>query len=167
MKKVLYILFSFVAIHSYAQPKYASFSQTSVSGNIIIPALQSMEVNIVNSKPIKFTSEIDFTSGKEFKHFYKLTVKSNTPWSITYNAAAPAFTGLSNNAADDLPSEIIFIKNSNNTIYSPLTNAPQALITSSNEKIINEYYFDVKINPSWKYGGGSYNLGIIFTLTNE
>jgi hypothetical protein len=152
---------------SYGQLQQKSIIQTTVSGNIIIPALQSLEVSIANNKPIQFTSENDFTSGKEFKDFYKLTVKSNTAWSISYNATAPSFTGLTNNAADNLPAEIIFIKNSSNTIYNPLTNAPQALITSSNEKITNEYYFDVKINPSWKYSGGSYNLGIIFTLTNE
>jgi hypothetical protein len=167
MKKLLYIFFSVLSIQCFGQPNQQSFVQTSVSGNINVPALQSLEVTIVNSKPISFKSDKDLADGKEFKEFYKLTIKSNTAWSVTYNASGSAFTGLTNNAADNLPAEIIFIKNTNDINYTPLTNSPQVLISSKNEKIVNEYYCDVKINPSWKYSGGSYNLGIIFTLANE
>lgn len=151
----------------YCQPGLNLLNQNSVMGNITIPQLQSLEVKVNNTPTIYFENSNDLSNGKEIKDFYVITVKSNTPWVLTFNANSSNFTNVSNSALDNMPSNVIFIKRSEENNYKLLPTLPQTLLSNDNDNIANEYRFDVKINPSWQYSGGLYNVGIIFTLTNE
>lgn len=141
-------------------------TQNKVSGSVIIPALQNLNVSNQSANPLNFSNTVDFSDGKEILGYYTLNVNSNVPWIITAKTETDNFNNLSLNG-NNIPSGIMSIKNSTDNNYIQLSSTETNIITSSNDKIVNDYKVDLKINPSWSYGGGLYNINIVFTLTPQ
>ncbi len=140
--------------------------QNKISGIITIPALQSLNVITQNSGALNFLNQDDFYNGKEITAFYKLNVNSNIPWIITAKTQTNDFNNLTVNGSN-IPSVIMSIKNTTDNNYIPLSSTEKNIIISSNNKIVSDYQIDLKLNPSWNYGGGLYDINIVFTLTPQ
>lgn len=166
MKKLFTCIILLAALFNCkAQQSVILNIQNKVSGSVTIPALQNLNVTTQTSS-LNFSDPGDFSNGKEIAAFYLLNVNSNVPWVITAKTETDNFNNLSANG-NNLPAGIVSIKNSTDNNYVALSQTVNNFIISSNDKIVNDYKVDLKINPSWKYGGGLYNINIIFTLTPQ
>ena len=166
MKKLIISIILIIALlNCKAQQSVILNIQNKVSGSVTIPALQNLNVSTQTSS-LNFSDPGDFANGKEIAAFYTLNVNSNVPWVLTAKTETDNFNNLSVNG-NNMPAGIISIKNSTDNNYVALSQTEKNFIVSSNDKIVNDYKIDLKINPSWQYGGGLYNINIIFTLTPQ
>jgi hypothetical protein len=166
-KSIICIWFIVTSVNSFCQQIIASNPDNlRVTGNISIPALQSLKVNNKTGTSLEFSVPADFTNGKEILSFFNIEVKSNVPWVLTARAGNDNFNTLSA-GAPNVPVSILSIKGSDENLYLPLSSSDVNIKVNSNDLLTNRFTVDLKINPSWNYPGGLYDVNIIFTLTPQ
>ncbi len=169
MKKIITAIVLITAMHCCKAQQSVILNlniPNKASGSVTVTELQNLIVRSQNPAALNFSIPGDFSNGKEIAAFYTLSINSNVPWVITAKTETDNFNNLSING-NSIPAGIMSIKNSTDNNYTPLSSIEKNIIISSNDKIVNEYKIDLKINPSWNYGGGLYNINVIFTLTPQ
>jgi len=162
MKK-LFIVFLFTPVLAFCQrPKDPPVSQ-SVQGSIVIPPLMSLSVTAMDDQTITMRNMEEMSFGRSIPSFYKLKVKSNKPWSLNVRADNKNFSP-SPMGSNNFPTSTLYLKESTESNYTSLSNIPNTIIRSSNNKIENDYLIDLKIGSSLNYNGGNYIANLIFTI---
>lgn len=162
MKK-LFVIFVLAPSVSFCQrPKDPPVSQ-SVQGTIVMPVLMSVSVTSLDDQTISMRNMEEMSFGRLLPSFYKLKIKSNKPWSLVVRAENKNFSP-SPMGSKDFPTSTLYLKESTAGNYTSLSNAPQAIIHSSNNKIENDYLIDLKIGSSLNYNGGNYFANLTFTV---
>lgn len=161
MKKLVFALFSIVPLLGIAQP--GNPLSQSVSGGLAIPVLQNLEVINMNTDELAFKNAADYNGAKAIPSYYKVIVKSNTPWEVSVATGTSTF--IVNDGIAEMPAGIISIKNSAESNYVSLGKDPVTVLQSTNNNITNTYNLDLKLNPSWDYPGGVYNISLTFSIS--
>jgi hypothetical protein len=144
-----------------------SINENKVVGNIVIPTLQSLTIKTTSNAPLQFSTGDEFSNPKILNKFYTIVVKSNVPWTVSVEPASDLKDGSLLQSEGVFPANLISLKKSAENTFITLTGNQQELLKSDNNNIINIYSLDVRINPGWKYAGGFYSLGLVFTLTPQ
>ncbi|HEX2629249.1 MAG TPA: hypothetical protein VHM26_09560 [Chitinophagaceae bacterium] len=166
MKNLLTILL-LCPLFALAQGSGISSRVQTVSGEITIPALQSIRIEVLNNSGISLEKPEDLVSPKVIADFCRVTVTSNVPWIVDVSLNSPYLTGLQGTDRNQkLPGSILEMKG-NTGGFIPLSNSPIPLLRSENEKLQNSYLVSLKINPNGILTSGKYNTNIIFTITPE
>lgn len=152
-----------VAIKAYSQ----SLTQ-SVSGSITISS--AMSVGITGGATISFTSLDDYTNGKTLVNYATCTLRSNQLWLVSVRANATYFTAGSGGSTD-MPAGILSIRKNGTTSFLTISSSSSVTLATGSRTSSYPYYttynVDVKANPGYSYNGGTYSIGLIYTLTNQ
>lgn len=163
MRRLLFILLLFVAHGGQAQT-YTS----SVQGNFIVYSIQSLTVN-TNAGMIAVNTPNDYFNGVVSNNYANLSVKSNANWLVSFAAQSVYFTALSKGASTDMPAGVIGIRMNGQANFKTLSTQSQSLTSGARGSNTNKHDFDVDVNfnPGFKYSGGLYSIGVMYTLTRQ
>ena len=163
MKNLLIILF-FLPLMSLAQGRPPTGSQT-LEGEIEVPVLQSIVVELINAAPIKFETPDDVNSNKLVSGLYKITVISNVPWVVNVSAANPFFANGSS-ANQKMPVSSIALRGSTGA-FIPLSTVPVTLLKNTNDKIMNVFYIDARVHAQFEFGSGKFKTDLLFSISPD
>ncbi len=163
MRYLLAIAFVIAALHCRAQ----SYSG-SVQGNFIVYSMQSLTVTPLGGV-ISFDSPNDYLNGVIAKNYASIAVKSNANWILNFAAQSTYFTALTRNASTDMPATVLSVRKSGSSSFKTLSTQSQKLESGSRGSSgdHHEFNIDVSFNPGFKYSGGLYSIGIVYTLTKQ
>lgn len=165
--KYLLTIAIFLPLLCSAQGGNSSSSSQSVNGEVVIPALQSVRIEMLDLGQVNFSTPQDFLTPRVFPAFCNVTVTSNVPWIVNVSLATPGLTAAGGTThVDNLPASIVELKGNMGT-YVPLSNRPTPLLRSTNNLLQNTFLVGMKINPSIGFASGNYNADILFTITPE
>lgn len=165
MKKLFIIILLFISARSMAQ----SSSSVQVNGNIDMPLLQTVKVEIANRQPISFKTPDEIDNGIVIPGYYKITVISNVPWVISVMSNTAKFQSMSLDRAGskEAPSsDMLEVKNSTGT-FIPIGISPQTIMVNQTNNIVTEFYIDIRVKPGVLINGGNYSSGLIFTISEQ
>lgn len=165
MKKlVLIILFSLLGWKAEAQ----SFN-SSTSGNFDIYSVLSLTFTNLTGV-VSFNTPNDYFNGITVNNSATIAVKSNVSWQVSVATQSSTFTPMSMGASTDMPSSILAIRRNGNTTFTPMTTNSQTLKTGNRGPATtsgNTFDIDTRIDPGFSYSGGNYNIGVVYTLTQQ
>jgi len=150
----------------YAQPK--SFNG-SASGTIGVFSVMSL--NFTNlTGVVSFNTPDDYFSGITINNAATIAVKSNVNWQLSVSAQSAFFMPMSQGASSDMPSSVLGIRRNGTTTFLQMNTGSQTLKTGNKGAATatgNTFDIDTRINPGFGYSGGSYNIGVLFTLSQQ
>ena len=161
MKNLLTILIFLAPVVCFGQPGGAN----SLPGDISVPALQSIKVELVNPTPVRFSDPNDIVNSKLIPGLYRITVVSNIPWVVNVSTSSP-FLNIDGINTSKMPSSAVELRG-NTGIFIPLTTSPVTILKSTNERIINVFYVDVRMKAEFEYGSGQFNANLRFSISPE
>lgn len=164
MIRILFFsIFLFVVPNAYCQ----SFTQ-STSGSITIASV--LHVSISGGATVTFTNLDDYANGKTLTNYATCTLKSNLLWLINVKSNATYFTA-SGGGSIDMPASILSIRKAGTSTYYPLSSSTAVNLATGSRTGGSPFYttfnVDLKANPGYSYNGGTYSIGLIYTLTNQ
>lgn len=166
MKKVLLTL-------AFGVIGFAGFSQ----------AQHTVTLNLQNVADIRFNSSITQTTSFTFDDGDKyddgiektgaagLQVRSNKNWAVSVksDAANFSFANIGENTDEDpnMPASVLGVRKSGASSYSALSATAATLATGTKGGYgANEVGIDYKVTPGYTYPGGTYTLGVTYTVSN-
>lgn len=165
MRAILFLLVC-IATAPTAHGQY-TFSQP-VSGTITVSSV--LNVSISGGATITFTSLDDYANGRALVNYATCTLKSNLLWLVNVKANATYFTA-SGGGSTNMPANIISIRKSGTSTYYPLSAVTAVNLATGSRTGGSPFYttfnVDLKANPGYDYNGGTYSIGLIYTLTNQ
>jgi hypothetical protein len=166
--KSLFVLVLFLFVQkAFTQGNAVASASEFTSGSVFFPALQSIKVEPLYNEPIHFSQPSEYSQGKVVSGFCRITVISNVPWTVSVQSSSAYLYSSQDSSPDNVPAGIFELRGGINGQFVPLSKTDIPLLVSHNNKTLNIYDLDLKANPSWNYGGGTYNMNIIFTLTPQ
>lgn len=166
MRYVAVILFLTVSLSAKAQPK--SFNG-STSGNIDIFSV--LNLNFTNlTGVVSFNTPNDYFNGITVNNAATIAVKSNVSWQVSITAQSANFMPMSMGASADMPSTVLGIRRNGTSTFLPMSVTSQTLKTGNKGGATtsgNTFDIDTRLDPGFGYNGGSYNIGVVFTLTQQ
>lgn len=140
----------------------------SVQGNFIVYSTQSITVTALGGV-ISFDSPNDYFNGVVANKYANLKIKSNTNWLVSFSAQSTYFTALSKGASTDMPSTVMGIRKNGHSTFKSLMTQSQRLESGSrgSDGTKHDFDIDVEFNPGFRYSGGLYSIGIVYTLTKQ
>lgn len=158
------IILSFLATISQAQTW-----TTTVSGNITVSTILSISLSNQAATP-SFATASDYQNGKTTLNYATVTIKSNMNWITSINAQSTYFTPQTQGASTDMPATVLGIRVNGNATFLTMTTTSQTLKTGNKGNAAvagNTYNVDMKFNPGFSYAGGLYNIGLLYTITQQ
>ncbi len=166
MKYIYIAILCFLSASVYAQPK--SFNGNA-SGTISVFSVMSL--NFTNlTGVVSFNTPDDYFSGITLNNAATIAVKSNVNWQLSVSAQSAFFMPMSQGASSDMPSTVLGIRRNGNTTFLQMNTSSQTLKTGNKGAATatgNTFDIDTRINPGFGYSGGSYNIGVLFTLSQQ
>lgn len=140
----------------------------TVQGSFIVYTTQSITVTQLGGL-ITFSSPNDYFNGVVANRYARIDISSNANWTLSFAAQSTYFTALSKNSSTDMPSTVIGIRKNGHSTFKTLTTQAQQLSSGSKGSSGpgHEFDIDVNFNPGFRYSGGLYTIGIIYTLTQQ
>ena len=130
-----------------------------------------MSITITNlSGTVTFADANDYSSGQSISDYAQIAIKSNVNWSVSFSAQSANFTPMSSGASNNMPSSILSLRRDGMSTFNTLTTSSKSLKTGNRgnaSKSGNTFNVDMKFDPGFGYAGGVYNIGILYTLTQQ
>lgn len=164
MKYLLTIFVFFAAIKGIRAQSY-----TTVSGTIDISACMSLTITNLTGV-VSFNDASDYTSGITITNAATIAVKSNVSWLISISTQSANFQAMSGGASTNMPASVLQIRRNGTTSYLTMSTSSQTLKTGNKGDASvsgNTFNTDVNLNPGFGYNAGSYNIGVLFTLSQQ
>ncbi|MGN6477687.1 MAG: hypothetical protein ACTHKV_10715 [Flavipsychrobacter sp.] len=164
MKYLLTIFVFFVAVKGIRAQSY-----TTVSGTIDISACMSLTITNLTGV-VSFNDASDYTSGITITNAATIAVKSNVSWLISISTQSANFQAMSGGASTNMPASVLQIRRNGTTSYLTMSTSSQTLKTGNKGDASvsgNTFNTDVNLNPGFSYNAGSYNIGVLFTLSQQ
>lgn len=165
MRILLFILALFLGSAAYGQ---YSFNDNAV-GNITVTSIMSITITNL-SGTVTFANANDYSSGQSINNYAQIAIKSNVNWSVSFSAQSANFTPMSSGASNNMPSSILSLRRNGTSTFSTLATSSKSLKTGNRgdaAKSGNTFNVDMKFDPGFGYAGGVYNIGILYTLTQQ
>ena len=161
--KIILIILAFIPQISFAQA--GTGTPHAIAGEINIPAIQSIKVELINSAPVQFESPDDIKSAKIILGLYKVTVISTIPWTVNVTSSS-SYLSKAGSTEPRMPVAAIQLRNASG-VFVPLSTSPLTIFKSTNEKIVNVFYVDVKVKAEIEYGPGKFGADLLFAVTPD
>ena len=130
-----------------------------------------MSITITNlSGTVTFADANDYSSGQSINDYASIAIKSNVNWAVSFSAQSAYFTPMSSGASYNMPSSILSLRRDGTSTFNTLTTSSKSLKTGNRgdaSKYGNTFKVDMKFDPGFGYAGGVYNIGILYTLTQQ
>ncbi|MBS1771836.1 MAG: hypothetical protein JST82_03175 [Bacteroidetes bacterium] len=153
------------ATKGYSQYSFKDY----VSGNIDVYTV--MNISFTNlAGVVSFNTPDDYNSGQTLTNAAAIAVKSNALWVITISAQSQYFQAMSGGASTTMPASIAGFRLNGNTSWIQLSTNSQTLKTGSRGNTTvsgNTFNIDMNINPGFSYSGGIYNIGVLYTISQQ
>lgn len=140
----------------------------TTQGNFIVYSIHSISITN-NSGIISFNTPNDYFNGVIANNYANIRVKCNSSWVLSFSAQSTYFNPLTKGGSTDMPASVIGIRKSGQSNFKPLSTQGQTLVTGSKGGGTGNHDFDIDVNfnPGFKYSGGLYSIGIMYTLTKQ
>lgn len=142
---------------------------SSTSGNFDIYSVLSLTFTNLTGV-VSFNTPNDYFNGITVNNSATIAVKSNVNWQVSVATQSSTFTPMSMGASTNMPSSILAIRRNGNTTFTPMTTNSQTLKTGNRGPATtsgNTFDIDTRIDPGFSYSGGNYNIGVVYTLTQQ
>lgn len=167
MKKYFFLfVISILELNSFSQGTTATVSQ-GIKGNLN----SVLNLNLSNSKPLNFifNTTADYENGKSILEGSTFKVTATRSWIITAKAISPNFTATSG-GSNNLPCEVLFLKDKNSSIYHPLKSSANSTPIINGKRgdeyaLNHEIAVDYLLKPGYSYIPGNYSIDILFTIS--
>lgn len=140
----------------------------SASGRVRIYSVQYLKVSS-NKGVLNLGKPLDFVKGLLSEGYTSISIKSNSDWVLSFSAQNSLFTALSLFASKNMPADVVSlkIKGSSTNNYQQLSTKSQTIRTGPKGSGTSQHDFDIDVNfnPGYKYNGGLYSIGVVFTLS--
>ncbi|MBN9482041.1 MAG: hypothetical protein BGO70_15835 [Bacteroidetes bacterium 43-93] len=149
--------------------KVQAQSSTTVSGTIDISACMGLTITNLTGV-VSFNDASDYMSGITITNAATIAVKSNVNWLIDISAQSAYFQAMSSGASTNMPASVLQIRRNGTTSYITMSTNSQTLKSGNKgdeNTTGNSFNTDVSINPGFGYNAGSYNIGVLFTLSQQ
>jgi hypothetical protein len=158
------LLFSCLSIYAKSQ----SFSQNT-TGKITIASV--MNISVSTGTAFSFSTIDNYLNGVTKTNFSTVTVKSNNLWLVNVQANAVYFTA-GGGGSTDMPASILSIRKAGTGSYQPISSTANVTLntgsrTGSSAPYTNTFDVDLIANPGFNFNGGTYSIGLIYTLTSQ
>lgn len=160
-----YIILVILCIVSSCIQTGAQTYSGSASGNFIVYSMQSLTITNTGGV-ISFSTPNDYFNGVISNKYANIEVKSNKNWILSFAAQSTYFTALSKGASTDMPAGVMGIRVNGHSSFKTLSTQSQTLKDGSKGSG-HDFDIDVNFNPGFKYSGGLYNIGIVYTLSKQ
>lgn len=165
MKRVFLILLILFSItRGYGQTWTTTISGTFDVGTVL-------DVNLSNQAAApSFTTASDYQNGKTILNYATVAIKSNVNWIVSINAQSVYFTPQTVGASTDMPASVLGLRVNGNVNFLTMSTTSQTLKTGNKGNAAatgNTYNIDAKFNPGFGYNGGIYNIGVLYTVTQQ
>lgn len=145
-----------------------SFS-SSTSGNVDIYSV--LNLNITNlSGVVSFNTPNDYFSGQTINNSATIAIKSNVSWQVSVSAQSAFFQPMTTGASTNMPASVVGIRRNGTSSFNSLSTGGATLKTGSRGNAStsgNSFDIDMSLSPGFEYNGGIYNIGILYTLTQQ
>ena len=142
---------------------------TTGSGTITVGTVLNIALSNQAAAP-SFTTASDYQNGKTTLNYATVAIKSNVNWITSVNAQATYFTPQTVGASADMPASVLGIRLNGNVSYITMSTVSQTLKTGNKGNAAaagNTYNVDMFFNPGFSYAGGLYNMGVVYTITQQ
>lgn len=162
-----YIFYIVLSILCFTKSNAQSYNG-SASGNFIVYSVQSITITNL-SGVISFSTPNDYFNGVVVKKYSNIKVKSNANWLVSFAANSTYFTPLSKGASADMPASVVGVRLHDQNTFKTLSTQSQKLTDGSKGSNGSKHNFDIDVsfNPGFKYNGGLYSIGVVYTLTKQ
>ncbi len=148
--------------------KSQSFTST-LSGTANIYSV--LNINITNlSGVVSFNTPNDYFSGQTINNAATIAIKSNVPWQVGISAQSANFQAMTQGASTNMPASVLGVRRNGTSTFLLMSTSSQTLKTGNKGNTTtsgNTFDIDTNLNPGFGYNGGSYNIGILYTLTQQ
>lgn len=145
-----------------------SFTGT-VSGTTTIYSVVNLTITNL-SGVVSFNTPDDMNNGIIVNNAATLAVKSNVSWTLSVSAQSTYFTAMTQGASSTMPASVLGIRRNGTSTFLSMSTASQTLKTGSRGNAAttgNTFDIDTEFDPGFNYPGGSYNIGVVYTLTQQ
>ena len=164
--RYLYLIISFVCLSIYAQGQSLT---DNVVGKITISSV--MNVSASAGTAYSFSTMDHYLNGVTKTNFSTVTVKSNNLWLVNVQANATYFTAGSGGSTN-MPASILSIRKAGTSSYQTVSSSSNITLntgsrTGSSSPYTSTFNVDLIANPGFNFNGGTYSIGLIYTLTAQ
>lgn len=140
----------------------------TTSGYIDIASV--MNVSVSGGATIAFNDADDYANGKTMSDYATCTIKSNTLWLVSVRTNSYFFTAGSGGTWY-MPASILSIRKAGTSTFSTISSWYNVSLASGSRTGGAPFYtsfdVDLKANPGFNYSGGTYSIGLIYTITAQ
>lgn len=146
----------------------AQTDEGTVTGSFTVYTVQSLTITELSGL-VSFTTPNDYFNGITINRHTNIKLKSNTNWILSFAANSSYFTPLSKGSSTDMPASVMGVRVNGQSNFKTLTTQSQKLTDGSKGSSGSKYDFDVDVffNPGFRYSGGLYSIGVVYTLSKQ
>ncbi len=130
-----------------------------------------MDITVTNlSGVVSFTTFNDYQNGQTINNAANVEVRANVNWTLGISAQSANFTAMSGGASTDMPCSVLGIRRNGTTTFLTMSTASQTLKTGTKGGATtsgNDFDVDTRITPGFTYNGGTYSIGVLYTLSQQ
>lgn len=146
----------------------ANAQSTSTASQTVSLTLQNaIDISITSATGTSFTFDdvTKYQSGLTNANASTFLVKSNSPWAVTFKAAAATFTGPAA-PATQMPSTVLGVRLNGGSTFGSLSTTAAAL--TSGARGSSSFNIDYNANPGFSYDAGTtYTMSVVYTATQQ
>lgn len=149
----------------------AQFNTASIDPYLDIRSFMSLRIEVSNKTlDYAFSTDKEFSDGILKNSVMTAFIKSNQNWRLSVSAETPFFTNTTTGTISNLPCGILSIRKENKTGFNTISITPTEITNGprgSDKPPLNRFNLDLNANPGLGHDGGSYVIGVIFTLSPD
>ncbi|MDB5230021.1 MAG: hypothetical protein JWN76_826 [Chitinophagaceae bacterium] len=145
--------------------KAQSFSGT-ITPDVTIPAFTNVIISSTTSATVPFSTTNDYLNGITVLNFNSFQVRCNKSWQFTIQTTTANFTG----GTSTIPASIVGVRLNGGNSFYPLSTTVLILKSGTLGDVTatgHSFSIDVSANPGFNYNGGTYSIGLQYTLTAQ
>lgn len=163
-KQLLTFLISFFFFNQFLNAQSANSNASHTITLNLSNAIELLFTNGGSGVNMNFTTADNYQNGITADNAAQIRVRSNKSYNVTVKSTATSF---SSSSATVMPvSNVLWVKESNQTTYVNMSNVDQDLITNQSRGS-NTFDVSYKATPGFSYTDGTYIVSVIYTATQQ
>ncbi len=163
LKKCFYTVLFLCAVFSARSQSFNGTINPSVNVQTVL------NLNVVqNIASLNFSTLDQFNNGITVSNYSTMQIKGNFDWTFSVSTTTQYFTASGASASPNMPASILQMSLSTSPTYYTLSTTPQQISAGSQgdeTETGNLFNVNLKANPGYDYGPGTYSITITYTIT--
>jgi hypothetical protein len=160
--------FHIIIIMLFASQVNAQSFNGTISPSVSVSTVLNLTVT-QNIASLNFSTLDQFSNGITVSNYSTVAIKSNSNWNFSVSTSTQYFTATGASASSNMPAAILQMALSTSSTYYTLSTTPQQIktgVAGSLTESGNNFNVNLKANPGYDYGPGTYSITITYTITS-